>query len=105
MSYMGKITFDTRESIESEYWKLELIDNEDARPRVCLLLSDLGAIPVTEIALPVGSCPERVDLARAIALHAPRAMWRMTWRDWPRMIGWHLTLLGRKADRPEKNWL
>lgn len=69
---MSEITFDTLESIESEYWRLELIDNENARPRVCLLLSDLGAIPVTEIALPVGPCPERVDLARAIALHAPR---------------------------------
>jgi len=69
---MTEITLDKRESIESENWKLELIDNENVRPRPCLLLIDLGAIPVTEIQLPLSAMPERIDLARSIMLHAPR---------------------------------
>jgi hypothetical protein len=69
---MTEITLDRREWVESENWRLELIDSENIRPRPCLLLIDLGALPVKEIQLPLPASPARVDLARTITFHAPR---------------------------------
>ena len=72
MSYISEIQFDAPRSIESEHWKLELLDNENVAPGPCLVLMNLRSIPVTEIELPLGSLPARIDLARSITRHAPR---------------------------------